>query len=86
MSSVTGDSGWTGETAYALSKAAIVGFSQIAGGRYAQSGIRVVPFAPGYVRTPMAESIARQSNLTIGIVLTEMAKAIPLRRLADRWK
>ena len=36
------------------------------------------------VRTPMAESIARQSNPEDPeSVLTEMAKAIPMRRLAD---
>ncbi len=39
---------------------------------------------PGYVRKPMAESIARQSNPEDPeSVLTEMAKAIPMRRLAD---
>ncbi|ELX7816947.1 SDR family oxidoreductase [Salmonella enterica] len=73
-----------GETAYALSKAAIVGLTKSLAVEYAQSGIRVNAICPGYVRTPMAESIARQSNPDDPeSVLTEMAKAIPLRRLAD---
>ena len=85
MSSVTGDMvADPGETAYALTKAAIVGLTKSLAVEYAQSGIRVNAICPGYVRTPMAESIARQSNpQDPESVLTEMAKAIPLRRLAD---
>lgn len=85
MSSVTGDMvADPGETAYALTKAAIVGLTKSLAVEYAQSGIRVNAICPGYVRTPMAESIARQSNPEDPeSVLTDMAKAIPLRRLAD---
>lgn len=85
MSSVTGDMvADPGETAYALSKAALVGFTKALAVEYAQSGIRMNAVCPGYVRTPMVESIAGQSNpADPESVLTEMAKAIPLRRLAD---
>ena len=85
MSSVTGDMvADPGETAYAMSKAAIIGLTKSLAVEYAQSGIRVNAICPGYVRTPMAESIARQSNPEDPeSVLTEMAKAIPLRRLAN---
>ena len=85
MSSVTGDMvADPGETAYALTKAAIVGLTKSLAVEYARSGIRVNAICPGYVRTPMAESIARQSNPEDPeSVLTEMAKAIPMRRLAD---
>ncbi len=84
MSSVTGDMvADPGETAYALSKAALVGFTKSLAVEFAGSGIRVNAICPGYVRTPMAESIAQQSNPTDPeFVLTEMAKAIPMRRLA----
>ena len=85
MIAVTGDMvADPGETAYALTKAAIVGLTKSLAVEYAQSGIRVNAICPGYVRTPMAESIARQSNPEDPeSVLTEMAKAIPMRRLAD---
>lgn len=85
MSSVTGDMvADPGETAYALSKAALVGFTKSLAVEYAGQGIRVNAICPGYVRTPMAESIAAQSNADDPeSVLTEMAKAIPMRRLAD---
>ena len=84
MSSVTGDMvADPGETAYALSKAALVGFTKSIAVEFAGSGIRVNAICPGYVRTPMAESIARQSDPgNPESVLTEMAKAIPMRRLA----
>ncbi|HFZ8995737.1 TPA: SDR family oxidoreductase UcpA [Citrobacter freundii] len=84
MSSVTGDMvADPGETAYALTKAAIIGLTKSLAVEYAQCGIRVNAICPGYVRTPMAENIARQSNpQDPEAVLTEMAKAIPLRRLA----
>lgn len=83
-SSVTGDMvADPGETAYALSKAALIGFTKSLAVEFAPQGIRVNAICPGYVRTPMAESIAQQSNPSDPeSVLTEMAKAIPLRRLA----
>lgn len=84
-SSVTGDLvADPGETAYALSKAALVGFTKSLAVEFAQQNIRVNAIQPGYVLTPMADSIARQSNPDDPeSVLTEMAKAIPMRRLAQ---
>ncbi|PXV66028.1 SDR family oxidoreductase UcpA [Halanaerobium congolense] len=84
-SSVTGDMvADPGETAYALSKSALVGFTKSLAVEFAQNNIRVNAICPGYVRTPMAESIAEQSNPEDPeSVLSEMAKAIPMRRLAD---
>lgn len=83
MSSVTGDLvADPGEVAYALSKAALIGFTKALAVEYAPKNIRVNAMQLGYSRTPMAESIAMQSNPSDpDSVLTEMAKAIPMRRL-----
>ncbi|CCU79292.1 3-oxoacyl-[acyl-carrier protein] reductase [Halanaerobium saccharolyticum subsp. saccharolyticum DSM 6643] len=84
-SSVTGDMvADPGETAYALSKSALVGLTKSLAVEYAQNNIRVNAICPGYVRTPMAESIAEESNPEDPeSVLSEMAKAIPMQRLAE---
>ncbi|NMM51805.1 SDR family oxidoreductase UcpA [Paenibacillus aquistagni] len=83
MSSVTGDLvADPGEVAYALSKSALIGFTKALAVEYATKKIRVNAIQLGYARTPMAESIAVQSNpANPEAVLEEMAKAIPMRRL-----
>lgn len=84
MSSVTGDLvADPGEVAYALSKAALIGFTKALAVEYAQQGIRVNAMQLGYARTPMVDGMARQTNPDDPeSVLTDMAKAIPMRRLA----
>lgn len=83
-SSVTGDMvADPGETAYALSKSALVGLTKSLAVEFAQDNIRVNAICPGYVQTPMADSIAEQSDAeNPDSVLNEMSKAIPMRRLA----
>lgn len=83
-SSVTGDIvADPGEAAYALSKAALVGLTKALAIEFAQKNIRVNCTQLGYARTPMAESIARQTNPDdMEGALTEMASGIPVRRLA----
>jgi len=83
MSSVTGDIvADPGEVAYAMTKAALVGFTKALAVEYAPRNIRVNAMQLGYARTPMAEAIAVQSNPDDPeSVLTEMATAIPMRRL-----
>lgn len=83
-SSVTGDLvADPGEAAYALSKSALVGLTKSLAVELADANIRVNAICPGYVRTPMAESIAKKSNPeNPESVLEEMAKAIPMQRLA----
>ncbi len=83
MSSVTGPMVVDhGETAYALTKAAIWGFTRALAYEGAAHGITCNAICPGYVRTPMAEDIAVQSRPDDPeAALADMAVAIPLRRL-----
>lgn len=85
MSSITGDlTSDPGEVAYALSKSALIGFTKSLAVEMAEYHIRVNAICPGFVLTPMAQQIAEQSNPDNSeVVLTEMAKAIPLKRLAN---
>ncbi|MEL7606778.1 SDR family oxidoreductase UcpA [Sedimentibacter saalensis] len=84
MSSVTGPMVVdTGETAYAASKAAIWGLTKALAIEMAGFGISVNAVCPGYVDTPMAQQIARESNPDDpDAVKRGIAAAVPLRRLA----
>lgn len=84
MSSVTGymvaDSG---EAAYAMSKAALIGLTRALAREFAEDGIRVNAICPGYVDTPMAQSIAVQSDASNPQSVKDgIASATPLKRLA----
>lgn len=84
MSSVTGymvaDSG---EAGYALSKAALIGLTKALAREFADKGICVNAICPGYVDTPMADSIALQSNESDpSAVKKAIAQATPMKRLA----
>ncbi len=83
MSSVTGPMVVDhGETAYATTKAAVWGFTKALAYEAAAYGITVNAICPGYIRTPMAESIAKESRPDDPeAALSEMATAIPLKRL-----
>ncbi|MDO4720667.1 MAG: SDR family oxidoreductase UcpA [Peptostreptococcaceae bacterium] len=84
MSSVTGPMvADTGETAYAPSKAAIWGFTKALAIEMAPHGITVNAVCPGYVDTPMAAQIAKESNPEDpDAVKRGIAAATPLARLA----
>ena len=84
MSSVTGPMvADEGETAYALTKSAVFGFSKALARETAKHNINVNAIMPGYVMTPMAKSIAVQSDPeNPGSVLDGIAGAVPLGRLA----
>lgn len=84
-SSVTGDLvADPGESAYALSKAALVGLTKALAIEFAPKNIRVNCTQLGYARTPMAEAIAKQScPEDPESALADMAKGIPVKRLAS---
>ena len=84
MSSVTGymvaDSG---EVAYAMSKAALIGLTKALAREFAPYHINVNAICPGYVDTPMANSIALESDGEHPErVKQAIADATPLARLA----
>jgi hypothetical protein len=85
MSSVTGDMvADPGEVAYATSKAALVGFTKSMAREVADKNIRVNAICPGYVRTPLVEGMARQSDPeNPERAIQAIADAVPLKRLAD---
>lgn len=83
LSSVTGPMVVdTGETAYAATKAAIWGFTKALATEFAAKGITVNAICPGYIYTPMAEGIAKESNpKDPQSVLDGIAAAVPMKRL-----
>lgn len=85
LSSVTGDMvADPGEVAYATSKAALIGFTKSMAREVAEYNITVNAICPGYVLTPMVENMAKQSvPENPQSVIDGIAKAIPLKRLAD---
>ncbi len=84
MSSVTGPLvADPGEVAYATTKGAVLGFTKSLARELADDGIRVNAIMPGYVRTPLVEGMAVESDKSNPeSVIDGIASAIPLKRLA----
>lgn len=83
LSSVTGplvaDSG---EVAYATTKAAILGFTKSLAAELVTDGIRVNAIMPGYIRTPMVDGMAKETNSeNPESVVDGIAAGIPMKRL-----
>lgn len=57
VSSVVGAAGATGQTAYAASKAALLGATRAAAKELGPAGIRVNAVTPGYIQTAMIEGV-----------------------------
>ena len=85
LSSVTGTMvADPGEVAYATTKAAIYGFTKALAREVVDDKIRVNAILPGYVRTPMVDGMAVESNKKDpNSVVEGIAKAIPMGRLGD---
>ena len=75
-SSVVGIYGNFGQTNYAASKAGVIGFTKTWARELGPKGVRVNAVAPGFVRTPMLDSIPDE-------VMQLMRERVPLRRLAE---
>ena len=62
VSSVVGEIGFTGDTAYAGSKAALVGVARSLAKELARSGVRVNVVQPGFVETEMTDHVPDRSR------------------------
>src|SRR5690625_1657305 len=73
-----------GETAYATSKAAIIGFTKALARETAEYGITVNAIMPGYILTPMVDGIAEESNPeNPQEIIDGIANGVPLGRLGE---
>lgn len=83
-SSVTGDIvADAGESAYAMTKAALVGLTKCLAVEYATRNIRVNCTQLGYARTPMVEKMAVESNPeNPESAINAIAVGVPMKRLA----
>lgn len=73
VSSVVGESGNAGQTAYAASKAALLGVTKSLAREYATRGITVNAITPGYIDTDMTAALNDDQK-------KQIAAAIPLGR------
>lgn len=83
LSSVTGPMvADTGEVAYATTKAALIGFTKALAVELVDSNIRVNAIMPGYIRTPMVDGMAKETNTEKPEdVIKHIAMGIPMKRL-----
>ena len=82
LSSVTGPMvADSGEVAYATTKAAILGFTKALAAELVDRDIRVNAILPGYILTPMVETMAEESHSDPEEVINGIASAIPMKRL-----
>ena len=83
LSSVTGPMvADSGEVAYATTKAALVGFTKALAREDVANNIRVNAILPGYIRTPMVDGMAKETNPNDPeSVVDGIASAIPMKRL-----
>jgi 3-oxoacyl-[acyl-carrier protein] reductase len=73
MSSVVGEMGNVGQTAYAATKAALIGASRSIAREYASRNVTANVVAPGYIDTDMTASMSAEQK-------EELVKIVPLGR------
>jgi 3-oxoacyl-[acyl-carrier protein] reductase len=73
MSSVVGEMGNVGQTAYAATKAAVVGAARSIAREYASRNVTANVIAPGYIDTDMTEGMSPQQK-------EQLVKIVPLGR------
>lgn len=84
LSSIAGLAGNVGQTNYAASKAAIVGFVQAAGPKLARKGVALNAIAPGFIETRLTDAIPvatrevarRLCNLAQGGLPVDIAEVV----------
>ena len=83
LSSVTGPMvADSGEVAYATTKAAVLGFTKALAAELVNDDIRVNAIMPGYIRTPMVDGMAKETNAeNPESVVDGIAAGIPMKRL-----
>src|SRR5579883_1589079 len=74
MSSVVGEMGNVGQTAYAATKAALVGAAKSIAREYASRNVTANVVAPGYIETDMTSGMAEQYK-------EQLVKMVPLGRI-----
>ena len=57
-----GKTGNAGQTNYAASKAGVIGFTKSAAKELGKFGIRVNAICPGFINTPMVETIPEHAS------------------------
>ena len=83
LSSVTGPMvADPGEVAYATTKGAVLAFTKACAAEFVQYKIRVNAIMPGYVHTPMVDSIAKETDPeNPSSVIEGITKGIPMGRM-----
>ena len=71
--------GFPGRAAYALSKAGVVSLTQTLGVEWADRGVRVNALVPGFIHTPMSDSLVERGALD----LEALERRTPMGRRAE---